>query len=248
MTMRWRLVKFHQHCRHTHASWENRGNVEESSEFLGIPDAQAETNTGNLAPPVRAEHLNFGGVPATYSAPISRSTMVPLLFQGLVQSTNTRMTPTRSEYNSGTSPDKIRNVGAESNNYRSPLHLSSRNTGLDASFVTAVPTSRSLFSESQVPSNDPFTVNHDSFDNSGSRVGIRVSSPHQRTEALSQSRSSPNNNVHSIVTKWNINYSGKRDSSAEEFLMRVEECRRGSCLTDEGLFRALPFLIKPPAQ
>ena len=139
-------------------------------------------------------------------------------------------------------------MGAESNNYRRPLHLSSKNTGLDASFVTAVPTSRNLFSESQVPSNDSCTVNHDSFDNSGSRADIRVSSPHKRTEALSQSRSSSNNNVHSIVAKWNINYSGKRDSSAEEFLMRVEECRRGSSLTDEDLFRALPFLLKPLAQ
>ena len=84
--------------------------------------------------------------------------------------------------------------------------------------------------------------------NLGSQAGIRVSSPHQRTETLSQSRSSSNNNVHSIVAKWNISYSGKRDSSAEEFLKRVEECRRGSSLTDEDLFRALPFLLKPPAQ
>ena len=167
MTLRWRLVKFHQHCRHMHASWEDGANVEESSEFLGNPDAQADTTTGNLTPPVRARPSNFGGVPATdmshipgrstggvtfayptenftlptipqtaiYRAPISRSTMVPSLFQGLVQSTNTRMTPARNEYNSDTSPDQIRNVGAESNNYRSPLHLSSRNTDLDTSFV-----------------------------------------------------------------------------------------------------------------
>ena len=36
-----------------------------------------------------------------------------------------------------------------------------------------------------------------------------------------------------IVRKWRVTFSGKRDSSAEEFLTRLSEFRRGSPLSDE---------------
>ena len=51
-------------------------------------------------------------------------------------------------------------------------------------------------------------------------------------------------NVLERVRKWNISYSGKKDSSAEEFLTRVQECRRGSALSDNSLLEAMSHLLK----
>ena len=45
-----------------------------------------------------------------------------------------------------------------------------------------------------------------------------------------------------IVRKWGVTFSGKRDSSAEEFLTRDQEFRRGSPLSDDEMLGALPFL------
>ena len=50
-----------------------------------------------------------------------------------------------------------------------------------------------------------------------------------------------------IVRKWGVTFSGKRDSSAEEFLTRVREFRRGSPLSDDEMLGALPFLLADKA-
>ena len=50
------------------------------------------------------------------------------------------------------------------------------------------------------------------------------------------------------VRKWNISYSDKKDSSAEEFLTRVQEYRRGSALSDNALLEAMPHLLKGGAR
>ena len=50
-----------------------------------------------------------------------------------------------------------------------------------------------------------------------------------------------------IVKKWGVTFSGKRDSSAEEFLTRVREFRRGSPLSDDEMLGALPFLLTEKA-
>ena len=44
-----------------------------------------------------------------------------------------------------------------------------------------------------------------------------------------------------------MTFSGKRDSSAEEFLTRVREFRRGSPLSDDEMLGALPFLLTDKA-
>ena len=50
------------------------------------------------------------------------------------------------------------------------------------------------------------------------------------------------------VRKWNISYSGKKDSIAEEFLTRVQECRRGSALSDNALLEGMPYFLKGGAR
>ena len=55
-------------------------------------------------------------------------------------------------------------------------------------------------------------------------------------------------NVLERVRKLNISYSGKKDSSTEEFLTRVQECRRGSGLSDNALLEAMPHLLKGGAR
>ena len=43
-----------------------------------------------------------------------------------------------------------------------------------------------------------------------------------------------------IVRKWNIQFDGRRDHSAEEFLLRVNECRSGTRLSELDLLDTLP--------
>lgn len=50
-----------------------------------------------------------------------------------------------------------------------------------------------------------------------------------------------------IVRRWNLTFSGKRDASVEEFLHRIEECRKGSQLTYRDLIEAAPFLLTDKA-
>ena len=55
--------------------------------------------------------------------------------------------------------------------------------------------------------------------------------------------------VDMIVRQWGITFSGDNDTSAENFLTRIEECRSVSGLTDEELLIGIPFILdKLPLQ
>ena len=46
-----------------------------------------------------------------------------------------------------------------------------------------------------------------------------------------------------IVRKWNLQFDGRRGHSAEEFLLRVNECRSGTRLSELNLLDTLPHLL-----
>ena len=47
-----------------------------------------------------------------------------------------------------------------------------------------------------------------------------------------------------IIRDWKIKFKGGSDSSAEEFLCRIEECRNGTGVTDQDLLEALSDLLE----
>ena len=55
-----------------------------------------------------------------------------------------------------------------------------------------------------------------------------------------------NRDVAKIVNSWKLKFSGK-DDNVDEFLVRINECKTASVLTDEELLGALPLLLVQPA-
>ena len=47
-----------------------------------------------------------------------------------------------------------------------------------------------------------------------------------------------------IIEDWKIKFKGGSESSAEEFLWRIEKCRTGTGVTDFDLLEAWPDLLE----
>ena len=77
-----------------------------------------------------------------------------------------------------------------------------------------------------------------------STLAPRREMPHSRIdEPLPLRSSSATLHAGEIVRKWKLQFDGKRDHSAEEFLLRVNECRSGTRLTELDLLDTLPHLL-----
>jgi len=53
--------------------------------------------------------------------------------------------------------------------------------------------------------------------------------------------------IYNILRKWNLTFSGSRGSDAEAFLVRIEEGRALIPVSDEDIFRCLPFFLSGTA-
>ena len=61
------------------------------------------------------------------------------------------------------------------------------------------------------------------------------------------STQSPRYDVGKTVRAWKVRFSGSKESCIEEFLQRVEECRRLAYISDEDLLNAMTELMTGPA-
>ena len=53
--------------------------------------------------------------------------------------------------------------------------------------------------------------------------------------------------IFNILRKWNLAFSGSRGSDAEAFLVRIEEGRALLPVSNDDLFRCLPFFLSGTA-
>ncbi|CAB0028083.1 unnamed protein product [Trichogramma brassicae] len=54
--------------------------------------------------------------------------------------------------------------------------------------------------------------------------------------------------VGAIVRKWKVDFNGEKGSSVDEFIQRVDECRRLACLSDEDLLNSITELLTGQAR
>jgi len=89
------------------------------------------------------------------------------------------------------------------------------------------------------------TENRDQFNQDRTRSPTRpprieITAPAGEIRRVTRSGSSAVD-VYNIMRRWNLNFSGARGSDAEAFLIRIEEGRALIPVSDEELFKSLPF-------
>ena len=259
--LRWRVIRFHQHCKLMNVTWDDAIDFTNGPAH-GIHDVTATvsyeptlinapplTETPHIAigqrhAPINSDTVNLDTVDTT---PISRSTMFPSAFRGITTIAPTRTIPQQTcrpnTEQHGNSPSRS-SESSSCHSYATAIQLLPTNPFLDPPSPEELnmPRNSTLF-EGQQPI-VPSSVLHPT---NPFRYGYTGGSVPQSYHNLS-SHITPSVNVLECVRKWNISYSGKKDSSAEEFLTRVQECRRGSALSDNALLEAMPHLLKGGAR
>lgn len=74
----------------------------------------------------------------------------------------------------------------------------------------------------------------------------RYQFPHNETAWSARSQTSATN-IYNIMRKWNLQFSGTRGGDAKAFLVRIEKGRLLAPVSDEDVFRCLPFFLSGTA-